>query len=330
MYLKSQSEYHPPYFAENLLDASTRLAYPALNDEELGSASVTLCIAADCQYKGTPCIAMISDARAERGGVFQELVGSEDAEKVREIGPVTALLSGDETDADELLRLCEGTINAFAASVPIEDSDIAITNFLAGLREAAEIRKKALVNHHLNMTISMSFDEFVKRHRNEFTESHGRDIWNEVQHIDLGADILLCGFTGEERLIVRLDRYGKTHWESNYSVVGVGMDIAFAFLCQRKWETKDQEELELPDCIYRMYEAKRASEANRHVGKLTVINILMSKGRRVDITDECFAVFRETYKKRLALKSFKFEGSILREQKDASVVAESPKVAAIK
>jgi 20S proteasome alpha/beta subunit len=277
---------------------------------------VTLCIAAECQYGRTPCIAMSCDTRAERGGVFQELVGSEDVEKVRDIGPVTALLSGSETDADELLTLCENAIRAFAVNVPVDESDLAITNFLSGLREAAAERKKILVDHHLRMTVSMTFDEFVKRHRNELTESFGRDVWAQIQQIDLGADIVLCGFSRDEPLIVRLDRYGKTHWETNYSVVGIGSDIALAFLCQRDWETKNQETLELPDCLYRIFEAKRASEKNRHVGKSTVFQVLMPGEKRADITDQCYKVFKETYRTRLRLKPFEFEASVLKDWDD--------------
>jgi hypothetical protein len=79
-------------------------------DDETNKESMTLCIAAECWEGETPYIAMCCDARAERGGVFQELVGSEDVDKMRGIGPVTALLSGDETDADELLTQCESAI----------------------------------------------------------------------------------------------------------------------------------------------------------------------------------------------------------------------------
>jgi 20S proteasome alpha/beta subunit len=256
---------------------------------------------------------MVTDTRAERGGVFQELVGSEDADKIRTIGPVTALLSGNETDADELLTLCEDAVRAFAVSVPVDESDIAITKFLSGLREAAARRKKIIVDHHLDMTISMSFDDFVRRHRNEFVESYSREIWNQIGHIDLGADVLLCGFTGDEQLIVRLDRYGKTHWEANYSVIGIGSDIAHAFLCQRDWMGKDQERLNLADCLYRIYEAKRASQKNRHVGETSVFQILFQNEKRADITDDCFKTFKETYAHRLELEQFRFSTDILKD-----------------
>src|SRR6266478_7049584 len=278
---------------------------------------MTLCIAAECKQGESPCIAMLTDTRSETGGVFQEMVGSEDADKVRTIGPVTALLSGIPTDGDELLTLCEAAIREFSISVPVDESDLVITKFLSGLRAAAAARKKVMVDHHLDMTINMSFDDFLKSHRSDFHESHSRDIWNQIHHtVDLGADMLLCGFSGEESLIVRLDRFGKTHWEDNYSAVGIGSDIAHAFLRQRDWMTETQEWLQLPDCLYRIYEAKRAAERNRHVGETTVFQVLMPNGKRSDITDDCFQTFKDIYEKRLALEPFKFETDILKDWDD--------------
>jgi len=292
--------------------------------------SMTLCIAAECWDGKTPCIAMLTDTRSERGGVFQELVGSEDADKIRTIGPVTALISGIPTDGDELLTLCEDAIRAFSVRVPVDESDIAITKFLSDLRAAAVARKKVIVDHHLDMTINMSFDDFVKRHRSEFHESHSRDIWDQIHHtVDLGADLLLCGFSGDESLIVRLDKFGKTHWEDNYSAIGIGSDIAQAFLCQRDWYDTEKESLQLLDCLYRLFEAKRAAEKNRHVGESTAFEILMPGGERKDITDECFQFFKTTYKERLELPKFQLT-SYLKDfdddNKNASGGARDPQI----
>jgi 20S proteasome alpha/beta subunit len=264
---------------------------------------MTLCIAAECWEETSPHIVMCCDLRAERGGLFQELVGSEDVDKIRTIGPMTALLSGSETDADELLTLCESAIRTFAASSP-SDSDIAITTFMSQLREAASIRKKALVNHRLNMTISMSFDDFVRKHRTEFTEAHSREIWDQIRDTDLGADILLCGYCGDEPEIVRLDRYGKTFWETNYSAVGVGSDIAYIMLGQRDWLDEERGEPRLIDGLYRIFEAKRAAEKNRHVGESTAFEVLLPNGARKDITDECFQAMKKIYAERLKPPAF--------------------------
>jgi hypothetical protein len=299
-------------------------------EETTNEDAMTLCIAAECYLGDTQCIAMCCDSRAERGGVFQELVGSEDVDKLREIGPVTAMLSGGETHADELLTLCEDAIRNFAVSVPVGDSDLAITKFMFDLRTAAAKRKRTLVEHHLEMTIAMPYEDFVKRHKSEFSDPYSRDIWNQIQHIDLGADLILCGFSDDESVIIRLDRYGITHWETNYSVVGVGDDIAYAFLCQRQWhkesEYDDEDEstedeifhtpLQLPDALYRIVEAKWAAEKNRHVGDATTFEILMPDGRRFGIARKCFMAYKEAFKARMIVKPFLFTENYLIEEKD--------------
>jgi hypothetical protein len=277
---------------------------------------VTLCIAAECWEGERPYIAMCCDTRAERGGFLQELVGSEDVDKIRTIGPVTALLSGDETDADELLTLCEGAVRAFAVSVPVDESDLAMTKFLADLRKAASLRKKAIVEHHLDMTISMSHDEFVRRHRSDFLESHSREIWEQIRNINLGADILLCGYCGDEPEIVRLDRFGRTHWVTNYSVVGAGEDIAYVFLGQRDWEDEAGAPPRLLDCLYRIFEAKKAAQRNRHVGESTAFEILLPGGIRKDVTDECFQSMKMMYEARLKPPFFEGLSNCLRDLDD--------------
>jgi 20S proteasome alpha/beta subunit len=229
--------------------------------------AMTLCIAAECWHEEKPCIAMCCDTRAERGGLFHELVGSDDVEKIRQIGPFTALLSGSETAADELLTLCNRPIRNFSRTpASPAESDEVITDFLKQLRQRAAERKKDLIDHHLRMSLGLSFEEFLNTHRNKLHDVHARDIWNQIEHIDLETDLLICGFSGDEAVVIRLDRFGKTHWETNYSVVGIGSDIALAFLCQRDWNEGEGKRLQLMDCLFRIYEAKKAAEKNRHVG----------------------------------------------------------------
>ncbi len=172
------------------------------------------------------------------------------------------------------------------------DSDEAVTAFLKELRAQAADRKKDLLDHHLRMSLGLSFDEFLNTHRDRLHDVHSRDIWNQIHHIDLETDLLICGFSGDEPVVIRLDRFGKTHWETNYSVVGIGSDIALAFLCQRDWSAEDGSPLQLTDCLLRIYEAKRAAEKNRHVGEATSFEILFRNGERFDISDSCFRMMK--------------------------------------
>jgi len=277
---------------------------------------MTLCIAGECWIEDSPCVAMCCDTRAERGGIFQELMGSEDVWKMRDIGPCTALLSGSETAADELLTLCEKPVRNFSATPATDESDAAITDFLKELRNVAAERKKVLIDHHLRMNFGLTFNEFLDKHRDKMAEFQGRDIWNQINHIDLDADVIICAVSNDEPVIIRLDRLGKAHWETNYSVIGTGADIALSFLCQRDW-SGDEEligengRLQLMDCLYRLYEAKRAAQANRHVGLSTAFQILLEDGQRLDITKGTFDKFKQLYEERLKLPKLLFSRDML-------------------
>jgi hypothetical protein len=161
------------------------------------------------------------------------------------------------------------------------------------------------------MNLAMKYEEFIDKHRNKLHESYSREIWNQVINIDLDTAIIFCGFSGYEQVVVRLDRFGKTHWESNYSVIGIGMDIALAFLCQRDWHDEEGKPLQLMDCLYRLFEAKRAAEKNRHVGEATAFQVLFPSGERFDISDVCFELFKKQYDERLILPRVAFSDKYL-------------------
>src|SRR5262249_12656745 len=105
-------------------------------------------------------------------------------------------------------------------------------------------------------------------------------------------------FSDDGPIIVRVDRFGETHWETNYSVVGIGADIALAFLSQNEWEGTS-----LRDALYRVYEAKRAAEVNRHVGTVTTFEVLFDDGRRFDISDDAFVILKTTFEEKRQLRT---------------------------
>ena len=59
------------------------------------------------------------------------------------------------------------------------------------------------------------------------------------------------------------------------------------------------------------YEAKRAAEVNRHVGKLTTFEVLVQKCKRFDISDTCFNLLKKAVEKRHVLPKVEFKGEYL-------------------
>jgi len=267
-------------------------------DNAASEETMTLCIAGECRHKGMPALVLIADSRAERGlanPAFSDLrIGSEDTNKIRDVGKnFRALLSGPPTLADELIAKCDAATVKLEETVPNEDSDIVITEFFENLRQAARLRKRELVEHYIGMnTVLGSRDEFLQKSRDVFSEAHYNRLQDEIKAIGLGGDIILAGFHGETPIIVRLDSAGEVHWEDHYSVVGAGSDIAFAILALNPY---DEEKIEVPECVFRLFEAKSAAHANKTVGVATVFEVLVRNQETqeaFDISDEFFELIK--------------------------------------
>ena len=100
------------------------------------------CIAAECEYTGTPAIVLCCDWRAqttESGSGFE--VGRDDARKLREIGSWSILVSGNPDDAKDLIAKCKKSIKDFSEKeVDPDNSEVAISEFQTELRLGAESR----------------------------------------------------------------------------------------------------------------------------------------------------------------------------------------------
>jgi hypothetical protein len=273
---------------------------------------MTLCIAADCWIEDNPAIAYCCDTRAERGGVFHELVGSEDAWKIREIGRNIALVSGSETPADRLLAACDDVIKQFGRASAGDDSELFIDALLRDLEAQAAARKHSATNHWLQFEYGISLDHFTANHRQQFEPDMAREIWKRINHSDLETDLLICGFQDDIPVIVKLDRFGKAHWETNYSAIGSGSDIAYSFLSQHDWDDRPS----LLQCAYYLLEAKTAAERNRHVGEYTYLHFMTSDGKRYELTEKVFDRLDQQINRRRNVKTQPFSMEMLEELTD--------------
>lgn len=107
-------------------------------------------------------------------------------------------------------------------------------------------------------------------------------------------DLIICAVVGEP-IIVTLDRWGRVHWDTNYSAIGEGSDVARAMLCLQPSDGRGErgnagqfESVPLPSCLYRVYETKEAAHiANpTSVGEATQFEILLAGGKRYSISAE--------------------------------------------
>ncbi len=287
---------------------------------------MTLCIAGECEHDGIPAIVMCCDWRGTRGSTYQELVGSDDVYKMRDVFGMSALLAGSETEADRLLVASESAIQKFCGSTPSPDSDLIMDELLRDLEKAAASRKKKIIEHFVEINLGISYAELRATERSRLTD-YQEIIWRRIEELTLGADVIIGGFS-DEAVIVRLDRYGKAHWETNYSVIGEGADIALAFLCQQPWDFGGSSNpptfgtvkpMTLMQCLYRVYEAKKAAEKNRSVGESTALIVLIQGRGKFEVSDACRERMQWAFDAKHRVPGLEFDSSFLEPQEEGKV-----------
>jgi hypothetical protein len=260
-------------------------------DSEEDGEPVTLCIAAQCEFQDSPAAVLCFDWRAQTGDPAHLLVGTEDNYKLREIGAASVLLAGRPTMAIELLTKCSDALRKLmdaAGGSPAPEDDLLVSELLQELREKARERKGQIVRDHVGMTLGLSFEEFKAMSPDSFHET-----WSEIKSLNLGADLLIVCPGSSEPIIIRLDRWGQTHWENNYSAIGEGSQIARAMLCLQPWDSLGWPNgagprlPSLKQCLYRVYEAKRAAHMAdpSSVGEKTGCQVL-TRGEKFTISQD--------------------------------------------
>jgi hypothetical protein len=225
-------------------------------------------------------------------GTIGTFVKSDDVDKFRWYEGASVLIAGELTAADELVTECKNTIIDFSHRDNTDTFDLDINNYLSSLRTAAAKRKRDIVKNHIEMSLSLTVDDFWKNGRSYLSaELHSQEI-NEIKEIDLKSSIMICSIASsvqrnDEAVIIKVDRGGLVSWENNYSTIGTGSIIAHAFLCQYNWS----EEIDLMTCLYRIFCAKRAAEKNPGVGPTTSFEILHRR-KRFDLSDEGYAYLK--------------------------------------
>ncbi len=273
------------YTGKNMLDSSESGwddGNPPRSEEE----PMTLCIAAECEYRGNRAIAMCADWRAQVGDVTQpdSMTGTDDIFKLRMLGKSTAMLAGHPGKASELVSACKPVIKTFTdTQVEPGDYDLAVDQLMQGLRQVAVKKKAELIRNYVESTTGITHSEFIRLPTDQYS-----DVWHAVRQLNLGADILIS-HVSHESAIVRLDRWGEVHWENNYSLIGSGSEVARAMLCLQTWEpSKDHKtgphfriQIPLEECLYRLSEAHLAAhKANpSSVGALSVFQVLTANYR---------------------------------------------------
>ncbi len=203
-------------------------------------------------------------------------------QKHRQYGRASVLLSGRHSKALELATACKPSLEKFVAfQFEAVDIDIAVDGFMRDLRFAASTRRSETIKEFLKNSTGIDHSEFIK-----LPTSEHLDVWHSISTLNLGADLLFA-YVWHEPIIIRLDRWGETHWEQHYGIIGDGAEVAREMLCLQPWlpavshehmenQRVNIERVPLNECVFRIHEAHYAAhKANpSSVGSLLSMDVL--------------------------------------------------------
>jgi hypothetical protein len=263
---------------------------------------MTLCIAAACQHKEKSAFVLCSDTRSLSSSRDWGLsISSENADKARYFEHAkrfAALIAGHPTAGDEFLTMCAPAIKQFSERPDDpDDLDIHLNELFEGIRVAARTRIKQIQDHHIATNSPFKgYEDFLARGKASLPETQYRELWHDIGHLTLNAEVIIGGIHSGEPVLVKVDNKGNPHWEDQYSIVGTGTAEALAFLAQNEY---DETEISLEDCLLRMVEALDfAATANNTVGHMTRFEVhIEDEPEEFDITDKFF----ETLKSKIRL-----------------------------
>jgi hypothetical protein len=196
-------------------------------------------------------------------------VVSDDIDKIRWIGDWSILLAGAVTRADELVG------EFYREFESAQGTHEKLYDFRERVKLPVHRQERKIIEEYVQLSLGISYDQFLAGGKDWFPESVYFETYNGIRQLTLDAEVILARCMDDTTTLIRVDRLGTVHWESNFAVIGSGATIASGALCQREYDPN----MDLMECLYRVYEAKRLGQASPGVGETTKIEIL-TPGKR--------------------------------------------------
>lgn len=235
-------------------------------------SKMTICIAAACMTPDgeDPRLVMCTDWR--RSG----FLGSADtAFKMRRLPRHDwyGLTSGNEPD---IAGLWIHLRQRFRSAETLDETNVG--NLLS---EALLARKKEKASALIAGRFGISYDDFLNYGKQRLPEEVFRVTMLNIADLNLGAELLICGFTNERQpMIYRTNNFASVRIYDDYAAVGEGEYLASAVLLSRRQSAITR----VNETLYNVFEAKKYAESVPSVGEFTTITILGNHGERQRVT----------------------------------------------
>lgn len=220
---------------------------------------MTLCVAAECEYKGEARFVFAKDFAVET-----EIAGAEIEAKWTRIGKAdyTALMAGSLSRAMELADYIGQRLESDAS-----DGETLLQIARFGAKEL----KYKLADEFVASRLGISYDRFLSEGTKILPGETHREMFESIGAITLGCSLLWLPFDADDGTrIIRINESGMVETCSHFAAIGSGLYIAEAALFQRE----QSNEKSLGDTIYHIYEAMKLGSAAPGVGKSFSLHII--------------------------------------------------------
>lgn len=239
---------------------------------------MTVCIAALCEQS--------QDNREQRIVVCydwnseHEMAGSETADKLRVLPRGWIALMADT------LSRCEELVARYETHLREMKGLVDDNHLFEEMKKPAHAQKAALANDYMMQTLGVSYADLVSPDKN-FPEEIVSKRLEEVAQIKLRAALIVAGFVATQQadipqretnpyvfVVDDQNHEDVVRVEENWGVVGTGSYVAIPALHQREQDN----DTDLMETIYNLYEAKRLAEVVPGVGESTSIAVMYPDG----------------------------------------------------
>jgi hypothetical protein len=129
-----------------------------------------------------------------------------------------ALMAGKSTRALELVREYQGYLPS---------QDISDENAIEVVKIATHRRVAKLKNELVKLTLGVSYEHFRKEGFKQFGEKVFKETIDEVKKVDLGASVIVAGFTTSKHpILLVVNRGGFVTREEHFAAIGDGKIVA--------------------------------------------------------------------------------------------------------
>jgi len=213
---------------------------------------MTVCIAAQCLYKGSPCFVLCTDARLE-----DDYSGGDVALKMEaSSGNWMHLIAGNVARAQEFMAI----MRAHTDTHTEEEAEV-----IQAFRVAPRLMKQRLVAEYLDTRWGIGLDNFRENGAKHFPVDTYARIHAEIEQIEIGCEVVIAGYAGNVPVLCLVNRSGSVTPHTGFATAGSGYLLAQASLFRRNYRWSYR----IEQAIYAVYEAKRLAEMAPGVGKTT-------------------------------------------------------------